>query len=541
MERFDVEPEFELMPSGRPVYHIKGEIEVKDLEYKLDNGVSLLRDVSFHIRPGELLALVGFSGSGKSSLALVLGQLYPYRQGQVLLDGHELRELTKMDVTCNIGFVAQHPFIFNGTVRDNLLYGSRALHLAEGEGGKRTLPSREKIFEMLRTVGLAEDVMRFGLNMIIPREQSEPMVKHFIWMRQLIRERFGEKLMEVVEPFDVNNFLQYSAIHDNLFFSDVYPDEYLPENLPRNRTFLKFLADTKLDEPLVHLGMELAHKTVNLFEDLGENESFSFDASPMRSESFETYKTMMPRLLLGGTRTLDRNDKELLLFLALEYIPARHTIVSIPESLQENIVRARHHFIQEVVGVDLGTCTLPTERIDEASLKHTERKGFSLHCGSEYMFSHTVLENLVYGNLKAEQTSAMADLLAQITDLLKEDERCEVMDAGLDFEVGSKGDRLSGGQQQKVALVRAFLKEPPILIMDEATSGLDNASQALIQRFIETQLRGKSTVVAVIHRLDLLPSYDKILVMKSGRVVESGKYEELMKAKGIFYGLVQGK
>ena len=76
--------------------------------------------------------------------------------------------------------------------------------------------------------------------------------------------------------------------------------------------------------------------------------------------------------------------------------------------------------------------------------------------------------------------------------------------------------------------------------MDEATASLDNASQAHIQRFIETQLKGKSTVVAVMHRLDMLPSYDKILVMRSGRVVESGNYEELMKAKGIFYGLVQG-
>ena len=204
MERFDVEPEYELMPTDRPVHQIKGEIEVKDLEYKLDNGVSLFREVSFHICPGEQLALVGFSGSGKSSLALVLGQLYPYHQGQVLLDGHELRHLTKMDVTCNIGFVAQHPFIFNGTVRDNLLYGSQALLLGEGEGGKRTLPSREKVIDMLRTVGLAEDVMRLGLNMVIPREKCEPMVKHFISMRQLIRERFGEKLTEVVEIFDVN-------------------------------------------------------------------------------------------------------------------------------------------------------------------------------------------------------------------------------------------------------------------------------------------------------------------------------------------------
>ena len=537
MERFDIEPEFELMPTDRPVHHIKGEIEVKDLEYRLDNGVRLFSEVSFHVRPGEQIALVGFSGSGKSSLAMVLGQLYPYRQGSVLLDGHELRELTKMDVTCNIGFVAQHPFIFNGTVRDNLLYGSRALLLAEGEGSKRTLPSREKVFEMLRTVGLAEDVTRFGLNMIIPRECCEPMMEHFIWMRQLIRERFGEKLTEVVEPFDVNNFLHYSTIHDNLFFSDVYPTEYLPENLPHNRAFLKFLADTKLDEPLLQLGMELARKTVNLFENLGENESFSFEASPMQAKSFEMYKTILPRFALSGTRTLDRKDKALLLYLALQYSPAKHTIVAIPESLQENIVRARHRFIQEVVGVELRTCS---DRNDEAKLKKSERKGFSLHCGAEYMFSHSVIENLVYGNLKSEQTSAAADLLAQIMDLLKKEEMDEVMNAGLDFEVGSKGDRLSGGQQQKIALARAFLKEPSILIMDEATAGLDNTSQAHIQRFIETQLKGKSTVVAVIHRLDILLSYDKILVMRLGRVVESGNYQELMKAKGIFHGLVHG-
>ena len=98
--------------------------------------------------------------------------------------------------------------------------------------------------------------------------------------------------------------------------------------------------------------------------------------------------------------------------------------------------------------------------------------------------------------------------MAKITDLLKKEHGDDVIDAGLDYQVGSKGDRLSGGQQQKIALARAFLKEPEILIMDEATASLDNASQALIQRFIETQLKGKSTVVAVMHRLDALPSYE---------------------------------
>jgi putative ABC transport system ATP-binding protein len=157
------------------------------------------------------------------------------------------------------------------------------------------------------------------------------------------------------------------------------------------------------------------------------------------------------------------------------------------------------------------------------------------------MYSHSVYENLLYGNLKSESSAAAADFFAKLMELLNKEDCDEIIDAGLYYEVGSKGDRLSGGQKQKIALARAFLKEPWILILDEATASLDNASQALIQRFIETQLRGKSTIVAVIHRLDVLPSYDKILVMKSGRVVESGTYEELMKAQGVFYGLVQEK
>jgi ABC-type multidrug transport system fused ATPase/permease subunit len=109
---------------------------------------------------------------------------------------------------------------------------------------------------------------------------------------------------------------------------------------------------------------------------------------------------------------------------------------------------------------------------------------------------------------------------------------------GLDFRVGSMGDRLSGGQQQKVALARAFLKEPPILVLDEATSALDNASQARIQNLLERKWKGRSTVISVVHRLDTLRGYDRIAVLRSGRIVELGSWDELMERKGALYGLV---
>jgi ABC-type multidrug transport system fused ATPase/permease subunit len=103
------------------------------------------------------------------------------------------------------------------------------------------------------------------------------------------------------------------------------------------------------------------------------------------------------------------------------------------------------------------------------------------------------------------------------------------------------GDRLSGGQRQKLAIARVLLKEPRILIMDEATSALDNKSQARIQRLMETRWKGKRTVISVVHRLDSINNFDRVAVMKAGKIIEFGTYPELMENEGVLYELVSGK
>jgi len=86
-----------------------------------------------------------------------------------------------------------------------------------------------------------------------------------------------------------------------------------------------------------------------------------------------------------------------------------------------------------------------------------------------------------------------------------------------------------------------LLKDPKVLVMDEATSGLDNESQARIQNLLETQWKNKSTLIAVVHRLDIIRNYDKIGVMKAGKIIEMGTYDELMDQHGILRELVDGK
>ena len=110
---------------------------------------------------------------------------------------------------------------------------------------------------------------------------------------------------------------------------------------------------------------------------------------------------------------------------------------------------------------------------------------------------------------------------------------------GLQYQVGTKGGNLSGGQRQKLAIARILLKKPAIMIMDEATSGLDNASQARIQNLLENEWKGRSTLIAIVHRLDIIKNFDSIAVMKAGKIIEQGSYSDLMKADGVLHQLIE--
>ncbi|MCG6906155.1 MAG: ATP-binding cassette domain-containing protein [Desulfobacteraceae bacterium] len=546
MGYFDEAPEFALFPEGRPAHRLSGSIAVSDLSLTVQEQIQLLDGVGLDLAAGQQMALVGFSGSGKSTLAMLLGQLYSYRRGHIRLDGHELRELTKLDVSRNIGFVAQHPFIFSGTVRDNLLYGCRALAAAAtAKGPPPALPDTRRLLEMTAAVGFAEDIVRFGLNAVLDRERCQPLRADLLRMRNRLHRQLSEKLGQAVEFYNVNRFLEHLRIYDNLFFGDVHDPAWALSNLPRNPAFTAFLEANDLDSPLLELGAKLAAETVALLGKIGDD-AFFFAASPMAPEEFETYARIVGRAAKTSPSGLPAADRAQLQLLALRFIPARHKLAAIPGSLAAAIVAARQRFIQNVGHLQLRRCQLATEHFmrgeDPGPAEETGgNRDFSIYCPTEYLYSRSLLDNLVFGTLKAEQDTAQAELRERVTKALEENGLLDtVMEIGLDFAVGSKGDRLSGGQRQKIAIARALLKETPILILDEATASLDNTSQARIQQYIETRLKGRQTVVAVIHRLDTARAYDRILVLRAGRVMEAGTYDNLMERQGSFYDLVRG-
>jgi subfamily B ATP-binding cassette protein MsbA len=159
-----------------------------------------------------------------------------------------------------------------------------------------------------------------------------------------------------------------------------------------------------------------------------------------------------------------------------------------------------------------------------------------------FLFNGTVRDNILYGcddlsadaSAKAGPDVAALHRAVQIANL---EEFVASLPAGLDTLVGERGVMVSGGQRQRIAIARAVIRNPQILVLDEATSHLDNVSEQLVQQALQNAARGRTTIV-IAHRLSTIRDADKLVVLDRGRIVEQGTWESLAAAGGTFQRLV---
>ena len=242
----------------------------------------------------------------------------------------------------------------------------------------------------------------------------------------------------------------------------------------------------------------------------------------MSAEELPAYRLVLEQLRRRKLQELPAEDHRRLLDLALRFTPGIHKMVGLGADLQKLLLERRAQF--------------------RADISRDLPDAFTFYSQNDYIYSQTILNNIFFGKTKTSSTQTQETITQNIIQLLIEKDLLEtIVDIGMHYNVGSKGDNLSGGQRQKLAIARVFLKAPRVLIMDEATSALDNKSQARIQNLLETRWKRKSTLIAVAHRLDTIRKFDKIAVMKAGKIIEMGGYDELIARKGALYELVGRK
>ena len=178
---------------------------------------------------------------------------------------------------------------------------------------------------------------------------------------------------------------------------------------------------------------------------------------------------------------------------------------------------------------DVNEGKIAVDGIDLRDLQLSDlRQAIGLVSQDIFLFHGTVAENIRYGRPDASDEEVVAAAM-----IAEADEFINALPHGYETIVGERGERLSGGQRQRISIARAVLKDPPILILDEATSAVDNETEAAIQRSLEKIAIGRTTIV-IAHRLSTIRNAHRIIVLEYGEILEEGRHEELIEKEGLY-------
>jgi ATP-binding cassette subfamily B protein len=186
--------------------------------------------------------------------------------------------------------------------------------------------------------------------------------------------------------------------------------------------------------------------------------------------------------------------------------------------------------LQRFYDIQRGSVTIDGQDISRVT-QQSLREAISVVPQDISLFHRSIMENIRYGRPNATDDEVLRAAIAARCDFI------ENLPEGMDTMVGDRGIKVSGGQRQRIAIARAFLKDAPILLLDEATAALDSESEEAIREALSRLMRGR-TVIAIAHRLATLRNFDRVVVLQGGRIIEDGPPDILVQGRGPYRELV---
>ena len=494
------------------------------------DGATLSLQLPLHV------AIVGGSGSGRDEFARLLARQVLAQSGRVSIGTHDLAALPDSVAGRRIGYVGPDVYIGSGTIRDVLTYPllrrpaqnaarnevMRKVRVIEMREAAKTGNSihditadwidygaagctgrddlRARTVEMLRLVELEREIYSIGLRRTFDTAAKPELAQKLIMARTLFRDRLqSRQLTAMVETFDRTTYISNASVAENILFGTPIGDYFAVDRLGENEYLLRIISDAGLTREFLGKGRKLAAIMADIFRDLAPGHEFFERFSFIRSEDLPAFDAIL-RKAEFGLDALNVDDGAKLMALPFKLVEAQHHVGLIDETFKQRILAARSAFARD--------------------LPHDLRNSVQFFDVNAYNAASSVAENVLFGKIAAAK-AGRADLTnLLLTDVIEDlGLRQDVLELGLDYDVGVGGAKLSAVQRQKVALARCLLKRPDLLILNDALSPLEPAAQDAVFANIRNEMAGRSLILFETGD-GRASALDRVMVMENGKIAE---------------------
>lgn len=526
-------------PPAEPIRINGKQVSLNNVSLEEDEGTKVVNGATFTVKFDQHVALSGPDGGGRSEVARIMARQLLPTGGQITFGDSDFLQLPENVTGRELAYVDNESYIRSGTVRDNLLYAlkrqpTRTAELAEDQKAERERRLREAIasgnsaFDLrddwidyealgsddaanvtrfalraLDAVQLGEDVFQIGLRRVIRPADHPELVERVLEARKRVRERLADDphLAGLVEVFDVTAFNSNASVAENILFGTPLDRTFDVEHLGRNQHVLETLRRVGLIDRFPELGRSIASLMVELFRDLPPGHEFFERFSFIQADDLAEYQRILNHCTNKGINTLSPEDLSELIELPFLLVHARHRLGLIDEELEHKFLEARRVFAE----------TLP----DSA------RGSIAFFDATHYNAAISIQDNILFGKVashKAESSERIGELVAEVIEEL--DIRGQILEVGLEFDVGIGGKRLSSAQRQKLAIARCLIKQPRLLIVNEATQGLNAQVQEDVFKGVKSFMEGRG-LIWVQSEVNGTQAFDRILAVEKGRATEA--------------------
>ncbi|MBI2255772.1 MAG: ABC transporter ATP-binding protein [Proteobacteria bacterium] len=530
-------------------------VRLERVTYHDESGAALAEDISLEIAPGEHLAIVGGNNSGKEAVAALMARLVRPFSGNLRYGERDLLDLPESVTGRRFAYLGDETYLLPVSLEENLLYSLKHRPLREavyegadlsaferrlyetkragsptfdyfadwidyqGAGVADRAALEERVRALLITVEFEEDVYQFGLRGRIESTNRNGLAEEFLKARGGVRARLDEpQFASLVEPFDPEHYNRNMTVAENILFGTALDATFAPESLATNAHLSSVLNAAEVTGDLIALGQQIASTMVELFADLPAGHPFFEQFSFISAEDLPRFQQLVTRLQRTGLDAATAEDKRRLIALTFPYIEARHRLGLIDDTFEDKLLKARKQFRE--------------------LLPKPQAQAIEFYDPARYNAAATVQDNILFGRLvygQAQAAQKVGAVLSEVIDSLSL--RPQVIAVGLTFNVGAAGKKLSFAQRQKAGLIRALLKRPQLVILNNTLSAFDEASQRRLLTGIRADLKG-AALVFITHTAALARNFDRIVVMQSGRIVETGRPAELDRVNSKFQVLL---